>query len=81
MTRPEHLFKTNEIGLRKIFYERRSSDDVWGDLASDELVEFYFEQRFHQDLTAMIRDIENYIGREVQVIISAGAYVDKPGIH
>ena len=85
MTRPAHLFKTDEIGLRKIYYERRSSDDVWGDLASDEAVEFYFEQGFHQSLTLVIRDIENYIGgrtaRKVEGIISAGAYVDKPGMH
>ena len=79
--RPSRLFKTGKVGLRDLFYERRSSDDVWGDLASDEAVEFWFDQTFHIQLTNMVKDIEKYTGEEIKGLISAGAYVDKPGMH
>ena len=66
----------------KLYYERRSSDDVWGDLAPEEQADFWFKPKFAGELDACFLEIKKVFGHRVmQGIITAGAWVDKPGMH
>ncbi|KKL12170.1 hypothetical protein LCGC14_2538480, partial [marine sediment metagenome] len=65
-----------------LYYERRSSDDVWGDLAPEEQVDFWLERKFAGELDSCFKEIKKVFGHRVmQGIITAGAWVDKPGMH
>ncbi|KKL44807.1 hypothetical protein LCGC14_2361960 [marine sediment metagenome] len=63
-------------------YERRSSDDVWGDLAPTKEVGLYFNSSFRRKLDDCFVEINKvFAHRAMKGIISAGAWVDKPGMH
>ncbi len=72
--------KLGFINLIPLYYERRSSDDVWGDFAPEERQGFYFSGDFHKKLIELFMEIETVFGKP-KGIISAGAWVDKPGMH
>lgn len=82
MTRPEGLVPFNRILNVPFYYERRSSEDEWGDLAENEVTKFYFNKDFFLKLeTCFFSLINLHPWGKPQGIISAGAYVDKPGEH
>jgi hypothetical protein len=80
MTRPPELLRIGGIQGIPLYYERRTSDDEWGDLAPEEQTNFYLNEDFNIILNKYFQEIRRVFG-EPTGIISAGAWVDKPGMH
>ena len=79
---PESARSAVRIAGIQLYYERRSSDDVWGDLDPSEEVGFYLESPFRRRLNDCFEEINQVFShRAMRGIISAGAWVDKPGMH
>lgn len=76
MPRPSNLHRYDKIDTTPLYYERLSTDDAWGDLVPSEHTGFYMTPAF------MGRLIQATLGLPpMKGIISAGAYVEKPGAH
>jgi len=82
MTIPSNTVKYKEINNISLFYERRSSSDIWGDLVREEESSFHLDLNFKHELdmcfASMWKELEC---RPPSGIISGGAWVDKPGMH
>lgn len=82
MTIPSNAAKIAAINGIPLYYERRTSEDEWGDLAENEKAQFYVSPTIGAKLGDCFEDLSKIHpwGRP-KGIISAGMYVDKPGEH
>lgn len=71
----------SKIAGVKLYYERLSSEDKWGDLAENEEQKFYAEVGFIDKLEDTFNSLFQLVGYRPDGIISAGMYVNKPGAH
>jgi hypothetical protein len=80
MPMPLGAIRRKTVAEVPVFYERRDTKDVWGDLAVDEETSGYLIPHFATELDESFRDLWKYIGKPAG-IVTAGTWVDKPGAH
>lgn len=80
MPMPTGAEKIAELARVGLYYERRESTDRWGDLMPNEAFAPYATPRFKDKLYFAFDSLWPFIGQP-SGIVSAGAYVDKPGAH
>lgn len=80
MPMPAGAVQIKRLGGVPLYYERRSTADRWGDLGVNEQFSPYVLPQFGTRLDRAFHDLWPFV-TQPNGIVSAGAYVDKPGEH
>jgi hypothetical protein len=80
MPRPIDAVPMPTIAGVPLYYERRTTTDRWGDMAPNEQFAPLARPHFYATLERSFKDLWRYT-TEPSAVISAGAFVEKPGEH